>query len=139
MTYRKAAIRPFRSEDESLLFSLARGVFGDRSTWDDNRTLTTIESDTVFVAELDGAPAGYVALEPAGDALRIEHLFVSPVHAGEGVARQLLEYAEGYAIAQHANRLEIVVEEDNRRARDFYQRRGFCAAGGDVLELVLPQ
>jgi ribosomal protein S18 acetylase RimI-like enzyme len=136
--YRKVEIRPYRAEDESLLFSLARGVFGDRSTWDDARTLTTLETDTVFVAELDGAPAGYVALEPAGDAVTIEHLFVSPLHEGEGVGRQLLEYAEGFAIDRRALRLEVVVEADNRRARDFYRGRGF-GGDADVLVLVLPQ
>jgi ribosomal protein S18 acetylase RimI-like enzyme len=139
VAYTKAVIRSYRSEDESLLFSLARGVFGDRSSWDDGRTLTALETDTVFVAEIEGAPAGYVALEPAGSAVRIEQLFVSPVHEGEGVGRQLLEYAEGYAISTQAQVLEVVVEADNRRARDFYQGRGFQPAGGDVLQLVLPQ
>jgi ribosomal protein S18 acetylase RimI-like enzyme len=136
--YRKATIRPYRAEDESLLFSLARGVFGDRSTWNDSRTITALETDTVFVAELDGALAGYVALEPSADTVRIEQLLVSPAHEGEGVGRQLLEYAEGFAISTQAQRLEVVVEEDNLRARAFYQGRGFVPADGDVLELVLP-
>ena len=139
MPYRKATIRPYRAEDESLLFSLARGVFGDRTAWDDGRTLAALEGDTVFVAELGSALAGYVALERAGEVVRIEQLFVSPAHEGEGVGRQLIEYAEGYAIAQQARRLEVVVEEDNRRARDFYVRRGFGFAGSERLELVLPE
>jgi ribosomal protein S18 acetylase RimI-like enzyme len=137
--YRKATIRPYRSEDESLLFTLARGVFGNRSTWDDERTLVALETDTVFVAEIEGNAAGFVALEPSDEAVRIEQLFVSPTHEGEGVGRQLLEYAEGYAISRGAQRLEVLVEEDNRRARDFYRGRGFTGSGGDVLELVLPQ
>lgn len=139
MTYRKATIRPYRTEDESLLFTLARGVFGERSTWDDRRTLTTLATDTVFVAELAGEPAGYVALERERDAIRIEQLLVSPAHEGEGVGRQLLEYAEGFAIAEGALRLQVVVESDNRRALAFYRGRGFAAAGADLLELVLPQ
>jgi ribosomal protein S18 acetylase RimI-like enzyme len=137
--YRKATIRSYRSEDESLLFTLARGVFGDRSTWDDGRTLVALETDTVFVAEIEGTAAGFVALEPSSEAVRIERLFVSPSHEGEGVGRQLLEYAEGFAISRRAQRLEVLVEADNVRARDFYRGRGFAAADGDVLELVLPQ
>ncbi len=139
MPYRKATIRAYREEDESLLFSLARGVFGERSTWSDSRTLTALETDTVFVAELEGGPGGYVALEREGDAFRIEQLLVSPVHEGEGVGRQLLEYAEGYAIAEGAARLQVVVEADNRRALDFYRGRGFVPAGDDLYELTLPQ
>jgi len=139
VTYRKATIRPYRAEDESLLFSLARASFGERPAWSDAGTLTALESDTVFVAELDGEPAGYVALEREGDAVRIEQLLVSPRHEGEGVGRQLVDYAEGYAIAAGAARLQVVVEEDNVRARDFYRRRGFAAAGGTLLELTLPR
>jgi len=137
--YRKTTIRPYRDTDESLLFSLARSSFGEREAWDDRRTLSTLERDTVFVAELEGRTAGFVALERRGDSLRIEQLFVSQEHEGVGVGRQLLEYAEGYAISLGARVLEVVAEEDNRRALDFYRRRGFVPSGGDVFRLVLPQ
>ena len=53
MTYRKADIRPFEPGDEPLLFGLASL---DRGA--DRRTLTVLERETVFVAELEGAPAG---------------------------------------------------------------------------------
>ena len=139
MTYRKAAIRPYRAEDEGVLFSLARESFGGRSAWSDDQTLGVLETDTVFVAELDGAPAGYVALELEARAARIEQLFVSGLHEGEGVGRQLLEHAEGFAISGGAERLQVVVEQDNRRAVDFYRRQGFVPAAGELYELVLPQ
>jgi ribosomal protein S18 acetylase RimI-like enzyme len=137
--YRKTSIRPSRDTDQSLLFSLARDSFGDRDAWDDRRTLTALENDTVFVAELEGHAAGYVAVELEGDSLRIEQLFVSQEHEGQGVGRQLLEYAEGYAISVGARLLEVVAEPDNRRAVEFYRGRGFVPTGGDVLHLVLPQ
>jgi ribosomal protein S18 acetylase RimI-like enzyme len=137
--YRKATIRPYRAEDESLLFSLAREAFGGRDTWSDHGTLARLEGDTVFVADLDGDRAGYVALARQGDAVRIEQLLVSPRHEREGIGRQLVDYAEGFAISEGAARLEIVVEPDNRRARDFYARRSFVRAADDVLELPLPQ
>ena len=139
MPYRKATIRPYRREDESLLFSLARVTFGERDAWSDTRTLTALETDTVFVAELGPDLAGYVAVESAGDALLIEQLFVAPLHEGEGVGRQLLEYAEGYAIAEGAERLEMLVEGDNRRALDLCRWLGFAPAGGDLYQLTLQQ
>jgi GNAT superfamily N-acetyltransferase len=137
--YRKTLIRTYRAGDESLLFSLARVSFGEQEAWDDRRTIAALERDIVFVAELEGHAAGYVAVERAGEALRIEQLFVSPAHEGEGVGRQLLEYAEGYAISVGARVLEVVAEADNRRAVEFYRRRGFVPAGGDLFQLVLPQ
>jgi ribosomal protein S18 acetylase RimI-like enzyme len=139
VTYRKATIRPYAAEDESRLFSLAREAFGAQETWSDRTTIARLETDTVFVADLEGDQAGYVALKREGDAVRIEQLLVSPRHEHEGIGRQLVEYAEGFAISEGAVRLQIVVEPDNRRARDFYERRSFSRAGDDLLELTLPQ
>ena len=127
-------VRPFRPEDEPLLFGLARI---DRGA--DERTLAVLERETVFVAEVQGAPAGYVALLREEDWARIDQLFVSPDHEAQGVGRRLLEHAEGYAIYQGARRLRVVVSADDRRATTFYRGRGFVPAGDDLLELVLPE
>ena len=134
MTYRKAEIRAFRPADESLLFGLAKL---DRGA--DRRTLAVLEQETVFVAEVGGAPAGYVAVAWAEAALRVDQLFVSPEHEAEGVGRQLLEHAEGYAISEGAHALQVVVSGGDRRALAFYSGRGFVRAGENLLELALPQ
>jgi ribosomal protein S18 acetylase RimI-like enzyme len=139
VSYRKAAIRPYRDEDEPLLFGLARMTFGERGGWDDRRVLAVLETEEVFVADVEGSPAGYVALAPAGRALRIDHLFVSPAHEAEGIGHQLFEWAEGYAVSTGAAALQVAVETDNRRAFDFYRRCGFVPVGEGLLELVLPE
>jgi GNAT superfamily N-acetyltransferase len=131
----KIDIRPLQNDDEALLFGLASL---DRGA--DERTLGVLERETVFVAEVAGAPAGYVALEQTEEAaVRVDQLFVSPEHEAEGVGRRLLEYAEGYAISQGARTLQVVVEGGNPRAEAFYRGRGFVPAGEALLELVLPQ
>ena len=134
MTYRKADIRPYKEEDEPLLFGM---VSLDRGA--DARTLSVLERETVFVAEVEGSPAGYVALERVERAVRVDQLFVSPDHEAEGIGRQLLEFAEGYAIWEGAEALQVVVESGNERALSFYRGRGFTAAGDDLLELLLPR
>jgi ribosomal protein S18 acetylase RimI-like enzyme len=139
MPYRRVAIRVCRSGEEPALFGLAIRSFGGRGGWSDERTLGVLGSETVFVAELDDEPAGYVALEPAGDVVRIDQLLVSPEHEREGVGHQLVEWAEGYAISCRARALRIVVEEDNVPALDFYRRAGFVAIEPGLLELILPQ
>jgi len=134
VTYRKADIRPYDPADQALLFGLASL---DRGA--DRRTLAVLERETVFVAEVDGDPAGYVAVEWAEAAMRVDQLFVSPEHEAEGVGRQLFEHAEGYAISEGALALQVVVSGGDRRALDFYRGRGFVEAGENLLELVLPQ
>ena len=134
MPYRKADIRPLRREDEPLLFGLASI---DRGA--DRRTLDVLEHETVFVAEVGGAAAGYVALEQRESAVRVDQLFISPEHEAEGVGRQLIEFAEGYAIWRGARSLQVVVAADDERALRFYRGRGFVPVAEDVLELVLPQ
>jgi GNAT superfamily N-acetyltransferase len=128
------AVRPYRSEDEALLFGLARI---DRGA--DERTLAVLEDETVFVAEIAGAPAGYVALDRQKDVVRVDQLFVSPEHEAQGVGRRLLEFAEGYAISIEASVLQVVVRGDDSRAVEFYRGRGFVPVAEDLFELVLPQ
>jgi ribosomal protein S18 acetylase RimI-like enzyme len=134
MTEIRVDVRPLRPEDEPLLFGLAQL---DRGA--DRRTLDVLEGETVFVAEVGGVPAGYVAVDLTEVAARVDQLFVSPEHEREGVGKRLLEYAEGYAISQGAPTLQVVVEDENRRAQDFYRGRGFVSVSENVLELVLPQ
>ena len=83
MPYRKAAIRPYKPEDRPLLFGLARMSLGTNSRWSDERTLGVLEGDTVFVAEIDGVPAGFVAVDEGPQTLRIDELFVVPDHEDE--------------------------------------------------------
>jgi ribosomal protein S18 acetylase RimI-like enzyme len=132
-------VAPGRTEDHSELFALALSSFGGQDGWDDGRTVQALESDTVFVARVEGAVAGYVAVRPAGDALRIEQLLVAPHHEGEGVGKRLLAHAEGYAISTGATTVEVVVEDDNERARSFYRRTGFRPVGEQLYELSLPR
>ena len=134
MPYRKALIRPLGREDEALLFGLARL---DRGA--DERTLVVLERAPVIVAAASGSPAGYVALEHEEGSGRVDQLFVSPEHEAEGIGRQLLEFAEGYAIWRRAESLRVVVAESDRRALAFYRGRGFVPVEENLLELVLPR
>jgi ribosomal protein S18 acetylase RimI-like enzyme len=102
--------------------------------------LEVLEDDVVFVAREDGSPAGYVAFRREHDGgVVVEQLFVTPGHERRGIGRRLLAYAEGYAIAERAPTLRIVVEKDNGRARSFYRRAGFTAVDTELFELVLPR
>ena len=126
--------------DVPLLFGLAKGVFAGLPGWSDQRVLEVLRGELVFVAREQSLPAGYVALHRGGDgAIVIEQLFVAPGHERRGIGHRLLAHAEGYAIAQRARVLRIVVEEDNKAARSFYRRSGFAPTERELFERVLPR
>jgi ribosomal protein S18 acetylase RimI-like enzyme len=133
-------IAPRSDADLRPLFGLAKSAFGDLPGWDDGRVVDVLTRDVVFVAREGGLLAGYVALShDTGGAVVVDQLFVAPGHERHGVGRRLLECAEGYAIAEQAGTLRIVVEQANGAARSFYRRRGFVPVDDELFELVLPQ
>jgi ribosomal protein S18 acetylase RimI-like enzyme len=126
-------------EEVPLLFGFAKSVFADAPGWSDRKVLDTLTTDLLFVAREHGQAAGYVALRHEHDgAFLVEQLFVVPGHERRGVGHRLLDYAQGYAIAERAPALRIVVEQDNAPARSFYRRAGFLPVDVEIFELALP-
>jgi ribosomal protein S18 acetylase RimI-like enzyme len=133
-------IAPRTDADVPLLFALAKDAFAGLPGWSDEQVHEVLNRDVMFVAHELGQPAGYVALGRAeGGAIVVEQLFVAPGHEGRGIGHRLLAYAEGYAIAEGAQSLQIVVEENNQPARNFYRRSGFVSKQPELFELVLPR
>jgi ribosomal protein S18 acetylase RimI-like enzyme len=132
-------IAPVRESEFAQLFGLAKTVFADSSGWSDRRVLDVLERDIVFVAHEEDEVAGYLALfVPDHEHVVAEQVFVAPGHENRGIGHGLVAYAEGFAIAEHARTLSIVVEDDNWRARAFYRRLGFVPVQSELVELVLP-
>ena len=134
-------IAPRVEADLPRLFGLASGVFGGLPGWSEERVIEVLCNDVVFIAREHGRVAGFVALRPEkSEAIVIEQLLVASGHERRGIGRRLLAYGEGYAIAERARSLRIVVERDNHPARSFYRRSGFLPVESEpeLFELVLP-
>jgi ribosomal protein S18 acetylase RimI-like enzyme len=71
----------------------------------------------VFVAVREGRPVGLLALAPG----RVEQLHVDPPAQEQGVGTALLDLAKRRSPAG----LSLFTHQANRRARAFYERRGF--------------
>lgn len=72
---------------------------------------------------VDGAPAGFVLVRPAGDHLLLDHLYVVPAQQGNGVGAVTLA-----AVIADADRQSLAVRVGALRESDsnrFYQRHGF--------------
>jgi ribosomal protein S18 acetylase RimI-like enzyme len=140
VTVAQILVDELRDPEAAQLYALAASAFADAPGWRDRHALGALHDDVVFVARDGGSLAGYVALRPnPDDSLLIEQLLVAPGHERRGVGRRLLAHAEGYAIAQRAPTLLIVVEPDNRAALGFYRRWGFVPYADELFRLVLPR
>jgi GNAT superfamily N-acetyltransferase len=80
---------------------------------------TVLARSTVRVAEVDGRPAGYLALSGS----ELEQLYVAPDRQGRGIGSRL--FAEAKALSPAG--LRLFAFQRNRRARAFYEARG-CVA-----------
>jgi GNAT superfamily N-acetyltransferase len=99
------------------------------------------DGEAIFVAELDGAPAGYAYLVTLVDFFTERphaHLSVLAVAAaaeGQGVGSALLDRSVAWAKEQQSDRLTLSALVTNTRARALYERKGFA---GEYVRYVLP-
>jgi ribosomal protein S18 acetylase RimI-like enzyme len=88
-------------------------------------------SSTVIACSEDGARLGYIHLRPGKDGVTdepcgyISLLAIEKNAEGLGVANHLMAAAEDWARSRGYRLLSLDVFADNRRAVDFYRRRGF--------------
>lgn len=61
--------------------------------------------------------------------LVVRRLAVHPKWQGHGIARQLMDYAERFAIENNYASIRLNVYSGNLRAINFYQRRGYKKTG----------
>lgn len=81
---------------------------------------TVLRTCVVWVAELDAAVVGFLALR--GD--HVDHLYVLPGYYRQGIGDRLLAKAKELS----PGRLSLFTFQRNERARAFYEARGFVVA-----------
>lgn len=80
-----------------------------------------------LIAEMDGAPAGYLMLlfRKGASVARLYSIAVDPEFRGRGVGESLLSEAAAAAAAGGASRLRLEFRPSNRAAQRLYERAGF--------------
>ena len=97
--------------------------------------------EAIFVAELDGKPAGCAYLVTLVDFFterphaHLSVLAVSEAAEGKGVGSALLDQSVAWARQRHSDRLTLSALVTNARARALYERKGFA---GEYIRYVLP-
>jgi GNAT superfamily N-acetyltransferase len=103
---------------------------------------TALEGTSTLIAwSSDGRRLGYIHVRPGKDGVTDEPcgyvslLALAEEAEGTGVARRLMDAAEAWARGRGYRLLSLDVFADNRRAIDFYKRRGFKP---ETIRLVKP-
>jgi GNAT superfamily N-acetyltransferase len=128
----RAAIVAERKDLEALQLRASLGNPGDRDAILANPDaiylpLEQILEGRVFVAELDGALAGFAAVLPRADGkTELDGLFVEPDRQKHGIGRRLVEHCCNFARQQGSPALHVV---GNPHAEGFYLRCGFALVG----------
>jgi putative acetyltransferase len=128
-------LRLYRSEDEDAAIALWQRTwqqaypaidFAARVSWWRERWRSElVPKAAIIVAEQDGAPVGFVTIDPSG---YLDQLVVAPDRWGSGLAAKLVNEAK----RRSPDRITLLVNKDNARAIRFYERNGFVHAGEDV-------
>jgi len=128
------ALRPFLSADAPQLAEIFRESImeltcddysaAQQEAWaaaaDDEAAFAARLADRLtLVGLLEGAPAGFAALEEPG---HLDMLYVHPAAAGQGLGSLLIEALEKLAAARGAKRLTADVSDS---AEGLFRRRGF--------------
>jgi len=130
------SIRLARPDEQKALESLQRRASlsnpGDRDALLANPDaielpIEQITDACVFVAECDGAVAGFAAVVPRPDGgAELDALFVEPHLWKRGIGRQLVDYVAEVARDRAASFLHVI---GNPHAEGFYVSCGFCVTG----------
>lgn len=119
-------VRPARPDDAPALAAILRTCFRvnlpflpELHTAEEDRAFMEgriAGRDPVWVAEIDGAPAGFITLRDGW----VDHLFIHPDRQGRGIGPSLLQKA-----FDQGGPVQLWTFQQNARARRFYEARGF--------------
>lgn len=122
-------VRPFTHSDLDALLELESQAFGEDAYDDDDFEDFRVMDAAFFVAEVEGAFAGYsIGWLPARGG-ELVSLAVDPAHRRRGLGKLLTHAVLDDLRRQGARSCRLQVRVSNLPAIDFYTRLGFKVAG----------
>lgn len=127
-------IRAYRKDDYDSVVALVTSVLAEYGftahVGGVQRDLAAIEDGYsrggFWVAEIDGAVAGTVAIRPKeGTTCELKRLYVSKTSRGQGVGRALYAHAEAFARSAGYERIWLDSSRKFVEARRLYEKNGF--------------
>lgn len=130
----RAVIRAYRKDDYDSVVALVTSVLAEYGF---AAHIGGVQNDLAaiadgyarggfWIAEIDGALAGTVAIRPKeGRTCELKRLYVSPSARGRGVGRALYEHAETFARSAGYERIWLDSSRKFVEARRLYEKNGF--------------
>jgi ribosomal protein S18 acetylase RimI-like enzyme len=129
--------------EEAARWMVRRGIEGwTPDGFSRERIAVLIESGEMYLAGLDGRPAGTFALQWSDretwrdvpdDAGYIHGLAIRREFAGAGLGREMLRRAEQMVSRAEREYLRLDCVANNRTLNDYYRRAGFAYRGSAVV------
>jgi len=106
----------------------------------DIRTARTRGRGEVFVAEYEGRLVATIMVGREEDRGWLYYLAVEPAVQRKGLGRAMVRHAEKWLRARGIKKALLMVRENNRRVRGFYERLGYQPEPRHIMSraLVLP-
>lgn len=142
-------IRPGRRDDAPLLPAIERSAgalfraipdlawIADHDVLDEDDHEDAMAEGWHWVADIDGALAGFLVGARIGDDLHIWELAVDAGHQRKGVGRALVETACSRARADGCASATLTTFRDVAWNEAFYRRLGFATLDDDALDAFL--
>lgn len=124
-------IRRATRQDLDALVELEQSFPGDRMSTAGLSRLLSRDNAEIWVAELDGAVVGdaVVLFRHGFDSARLYSMVVDPRFRGRGIAKSLLDAAEGGALERGVVVMRLEVREENDPALALYGNSGYSVSG----------
>lgn len=122
------SVRPYdENKERADLTALIENAFGDSQEEVDALIEFTTHAPNrqFFIAQTDKNMVGAMTIVHEQDKIWVTALAVHSMARGQGVASNLLRFAQQYAFDQNISTVYLDVETDNEQALSIYERVGF--------------
>ncbi len=116
---------------EALIHSELGRVYFENGNGVEEAIREGLEQDSLYVALIDGACAGFIFYIPKGafHAFSYLHLVaIKPEYRGNGIGTKLITFLEEL-VFEKGNKLFLVVADFNPEAKKLYERLGYTKVG----------
>lgn len=126
--WQSVQIRAMEKADSVAVAALVADL--QLTPWSEKQVLSSLEAGHwAWVAEFENKVIAYAILMPAADECELLLLGVAKAHQRQGIAQQLLCYAEQHARAQGCKAVHLEVRISNSAAIELYQSADYRRVG----------